>query len=139
MPRQPRIPRTVPGKSLVKEEYKRERTAEAHVKAVGAIGICAATGRVMKTDAHHLMRGVERGTGYKAAGRYTIPLGRDVHTEITPKGDPEAYLMEKYGLDARALSDALWSASGDPDAMERATIRASQDAQRRMRQTRAAA
>lgn len=124
----PRIPREAPGRSAVKTEYKRERTAAAHVRMVGQIGICAATGREMKTDAHHLMRGVDRGTGMKAAGRYTIPLGHDVHMEITTTGNPEAVLMERYGLDARALADALWAVSGDEEAMRRITIRAAQEA-----------
>lgn len=134
MKRPARIPREVPGKSVVKEEYKRERTAAAHVRMVGQIGICAATGHEMKTDAHHLMRGVDRGAGMKAAGRYTIPLGHDVHMEITPNGFPEFVLMEKYGLDARALADALWAVSGDEEAMRRITIRAAQDAKRRRQQ-----
>jgi hypothetical protein len=136
MKRPARIPRDVPAKSRVKAEAKRERIDAAHMKAVRAIGICAATGRVMPVDVHHLMRAEPgcRGMGLKSPGRHTIPLGRDVHMEITPKGDPEAYLMEKYGLDARALAKALRTVSGDADAMERATIRASQDARTRLRQ-----
>lgn len=134
MKRQPRIPREVPAKSAVKDQYKRERTAAAHVRMVKQIGVCSATGREMETDSHHLMRGVERGTSYSAAGRYVIPLGRDVHDEIQPNGNPEAILMQRYGLDARALADALWSVSGDEEAMRRITIRAAEDARRRLKQ-----
>jgi len=137
MKRQPRIPRTVPGKSNVKAEQKKERTAADHFEMVKSLPCCV-TGNPPKNDGHHLMRGVERGMGIKAAGRYTIPLRHDIHVEITPKGDPEAFLMERYGVDARALADALWSVSGDYDAMERAVIRAFQDAQRRMRMRHAA-
>ena len=127
MARQARIPKTVPGKSRVKQEKKRERTAAGHVKLIRQLPCCACASPP-KSDPHHLMRGVERGMGLTAAGRYTVPLCRKHHTEITPHGDPEAVLMARYGIDARALADALWSASGELQAMERIVLRALQDA-----------
>lgn len=127
MPRPARIAKTVPGKSRVKQEQKRERTAASHLKLIRQLPCCACA-RPPKSDPHHLMRGVERGMGMPAAGRFTIPLCRGHHEEITPHGDPEAVLMERYGIDARALADALWAASGDLPAMERIALRALQDA-----------
>ena len=67
--------------------------------------------------------------GMTTAGRWTIPLCRKVHDEITPHGDPEAVLMERYGVDARAVAEALWAASPDIKAMQRIVQRAHWDAQ----------
>lgn len=128
----PRIPRATPDKSATKAAAKKARIAVPHMKLVRTLP-CAATGKLGPSEVHHLMRGVERGTGMKAAGRYVIPLCHAVHVEITPHGDPEAVLMSRYGIDARALADALWAATGDPLAMHRAVLRASQDAAMRRR------
>ena len=128
----PRIFRASPARSAAKAEAKRAHLDRRHVDLVAEIGICAATGRICKTDPHHLMRDVVRGMSYKAAGRYTIPLSRKVHDEITATGDPEVALLERYGLLARELADALRAVSPDLDAMRRATRRAFQDAQGRL-------
>ena len=119
MPQPARIPRTVPGKSRVKAEEKRERKAEPHMNMVRKIQICAATGRVGPVEVHHLMHGegVVRGMRYKSQGRYVVPLHWRVHREITNCGDPEGLLLRKYGLNAHDLSNALWRARGDLDAM----------------------
>jgi hypothetical protein len=127
---QPRIPRTVPGKSVAKAEERKTREARFHVEIVKTLPCCA-TGKAGLSDAHHLMRGVERGMGLTAAGRYVIPLCRAVHDEIQPNGDPEAVLMARYGVAARELADALWAASPDVGAMLRVVVRHHQDAQRR--------
>lgn len=125
-----RISREVPGKSIVKAEAKVKREARAHVELVKMLPCCA-TNKHGPSDPHHLMRvgPGQRGMGMTTAGRWTIPLCRAVHTEITPHGDPEAVLMERYGIDARALAEALWSASPDIKAMQRAVQRAYWDAQ----------
>lgn len=129
----PRISRNAPQRSAVKANEKKQREARAHVDLVKLLPCCAC-GKLGPGDAHHLMRGVERGIGLTAAGRYTIPLRRRHHDEIQPHGDPEAVLMERYGVDARALADALWSVSPDVALMNRAVVRATQDAQRRVRE-----
>lgn len=126
----PRISRDVPGKSLVKAEEKDRREAHSHVELVKMLR-CVASGRHAPNDAHHLMRGVGRGLSYKAAGRYVIPLSRKIHDEIQPKGDPEAFLMEKYGVPARELADALWAVSPDIKAMQRIVDRFYWDARLR--------
>lgn len=128
----PRIPRAVPGKSVAKAEAKKTREAKEHLKFVRTLPCCA-TGKPGPSDPHHLMRGADRDGGRKSSGRYTIPLCRKVHDEITPHGDPEAVLMERYGVDARALADALWAVTGDPLAMHRAVLRAWWEACRRMK------
>ena len=126
----PRIARQVTGPSLVRKEERRNRLAAAHVELVRQLP-CAATLSPPRNDPHHLMRGVDRGTSLKAAGRYTIPLRHDIHMEITPHGDPEAVLMARYGVAARELADALWAVSGDLDAMTRVVERHHQEARRR--------
>ena len=123
----PRIPRAKSVKSVVKIEAKKTREARAHVELVKMLPCCA-TGQIAPSDPHHLMRGVERGTGMKAAGRYVIPVCRRVHDEIQPNGDPEVVLMERYGIDARALADALWAASPNVVAMQRVVFAARQRA-----------
>lgn len=130
---QARIARDTPPKSAVRAEDKKSRTAADHFAMVKQLPCCA-TGSPGPNDGHHLMRGVDRGTGLKSAGRYTIPLHPAIHKEITPHGDPEAILMERYGVDARALADALWAQRGNLDAMERVVGRAHQEARRRIRE-----
>lgn len=128
--RSARIPRTVPGKSAVKAEAKKQREARSHVDLVKMLPCCA-TNKHAPSDPHHLMRvgPSERGLGMKTPGRWTIPLSRGVHSEITDTPDPEAALMERYGVDARALAEALWSVSPDVKKMLRAVQRAYWDAQ----------
>lgn len=130
----PRIVRSIPGKSIVKAEAKVKREARSHVELVKML-TCCATGAHGPNDPHHLMRvgPGERGMSLTTAGRWTIPLCRKVHTEITPHGDPEAILMERYGVDARALAAALWAVSPDVKSMQRIVQRAYWDAQIVMR------
>lgn len=119
----------------MKAEARKERIAKPHMDMVRSIQMCAATGKIGCVDVHHLMRGegVVRGMGMKAQGRYVIPLCRAVHDEITPTPNPEQVLMNRYGLDARALADALWQHRGDLDRMSRAVGRHYLDAQQRKR------
>lgn len=131
MRRPPRIPREVIGKSIVKAEAKKERTAEAHLVLTRLLPCCA-TGQPGPSDPHHLMRGVDRGMSFTAAGRFTVPVCRRIHDEITPHGKPEEILMARYGVDARALADALWATSGDLQAMIRVNFKAFQESQQRM-------
>ena len=135
MKRPPRIARPAAARSLAKADERRIRTAAAHVELIRQIRICAATGRHGDVDPDHLMSGpgVVRGMGLKAQGRYTIPLSRAVHRLVTDQADHEGWLLERYGLLARELADALWSANPDLDAMIRITMRAYQDAQGRLR------
>jgi len=126
----PRISHKQVTRSVVKAEAKKEREAKGHCKLVGIL-YCCATMKPGPSDVHHLMDAGDRGLSYKAAGRYTIPLCREVHSEITDKPYPEEWLLQKYGVLARELADALWAASPDPVAMQRVVLRAYQDAQRR--------
>jgi hypothetical protein len=130
MPLPARIKRAVPGKSVVKAEEKERREARSHVELVKMLP-CAATLKHGPSDPHHLMRvgPGERGMSLTTAGRWTIPLCRRVHMEITPHGDPEAVLMERYGIPARELAEALWSVSPDVEAMLRIVQRHHWDAQ----------
>lgn len=126
-----RIQRRSPAKSAAKADERKQREARWHVDLVKMLPCCA-TGAPAPSDPHHLMRGVERGMGMTAAGRYVIPLSRVVHDEIQPNGDPEAVLMERYGIDGRALADGLWAASPDLAAMLRVVVRARQEAAMRL-------
>lgn len=77
-------------------------------------------------DPHHLLR--VAGEGVKGIGRrhrdkWAIPLCVEHHLAPWPHavhthGDDEEKLTE-YGIDGRALATALWSETGDLDAMER--------------------
>lgn len=128
----PRIPKDLPEWGSTKEEQKAERYAPKHLENIRQLP-CAATLTGPRSDPHHLMRGegVARGTGLSAQDRWAIPLCRRVHDEITKTGNPEAVLMDRYGLDARALAEALWRNRGDLPAMRRAVERAYQDARLR--------
>lgn len=79
------------------------------------------------------MRGVTRGVGMKASDHYAIPLCRHVHEEITNSGNPDAILLDRWGIDGRELADALWSASPDFGSMQRVVLKAFQRAQIRNR------
>ncbi len=114
MPLQPRIPRPSPIRSKAKAQAKKDRTSAEHMANVRATMLCAATEQDGPVDVHHLMRGVTRGMGLRAAGKHTVPLSHSVHMDATGTGDPEGYLMERYGLDCRALADALWQHRDEP-------------------------
>jgi len=129
-----RIQRQVPGRSVVKAEQKRERTARWHVDLVKQLP-CVVTG-THPVDPHHLMRTGEptkRGIGMTEEGKWAIPLCRDIHRRITDTGRPEEALMEWFGVNARDLAMALWAKSPDLDAMLRIVERAHQEAQHILR------
>lgn len=109
----------VPAKSVVKAEERRARTAQWHVDLVGAIGICAATGLECRTEAHHLKtgEGVTRGTSYKSAGKWTVPLDPRVHRRVTALGGEDQKLGLLYALNWYDLAKALATASPDLERM----------------------
>ncbi|MGF7178401.1 DUF968 domain-containing protein [Azospirillum doebereinerae] len=117
----------------MKAQVKKARTAADHVEQIRQLPCCAC-GLPPRSDPHHLMRGGDRGGNRTSSGRYTIPLCRKHHEEITPHGNPEAVLMARHGIEARALADALWAERGNLDGMMRAVVREHQSARQRLRQ-----
>lgn len=76
-------------------------------------------------EAHHLLHvDGPKGVGRKNEDRYAVPLTADEHRLVHSKGDDEAALME-LGVDARALTSALWAAyrKGGVEAMERISFK----------------
>lgn len=127
----PRIPRPSPARSATKAEAKRERTDAAHLAAIRKLPCCATGMQGAGIEAHHLCEGMQdegRGMGRKVPDRWTIPLAPQVHAAAHRSGTPETYLLHTYGIDARALAEALWRESPDPEAMERQVVRARQQA-----------
>lgn len=120
MKRAPRIARTVPA-AQVPLKPQRWRSKD-HLAWIRTLRFCAATGRRMAVDPHHLMRWEDpdgrrevRG-GRKWGDETVIPIGRDVHDRATLSGRPEDYLRAKYGILHRELAAALYRVSGDTDA-----------------------
>lgn len=73
---------------------------------------CCLCKRPGDTQAHHLMRGVVRGMGLRAADRWTIPVCSIHHAAIHAHGDESEFLAMR-NVDGPALAAALWSVSGD--------------------------
>jgi hypothetical protein len=71
-------------------------------------------------DPHHLLkaRGIHKGLGQKNPDRWAIPVCRALHEHLHQKtsrprdralGRDEAFLMSRYGVDARSVCRRLWS------------------------------
>lgn len=73
---------------------------------------CCVCRRPGDTQVHHLLRGVVRGMGMKAADRWTIPLCTIHHAALHAHGDETEFLALR-NVDGPALAAALWSVSGD--------------------------
>lgn len=140
MKRPARIPRFVapiPDKDA-------HRKAPDHLALVAKIGFCCVPG-CNRTDIHyhHLMKPDGKFRGHmKSADRYVVNIcghhhmfgGKDcVHSAEAAKIGYEAFMMERWGVAARELSDALWANTGDLEAMQRVAFRFRQDATLRMR------
>lgn len=124
----PRIARAPIPRSSVREDERRARLAPDHLRMVRDLP-CVVTGRLDGVEAHHLCEGMDgRGMGRRAEDRWTVPLHRDVHAAAHATGIPETWLMERFGIDARALAEALWRCRGDAAGMERVVLRARQAA-----------
>lgn len=89
---------------------------------------CVACGKPPPSDPHHLrgafLDGRPTGMG-RRDDRYQIPLCRPCHDATHADGDLEGWLAG-LGIDGRALAQALWSKTGDLDAMTRIVARAKQ-------------
>jgi hypothetical protein len=95
-----------------KPRPKRE-TCEKHLRFVAGLPCCICR-RAGDTQVHHLLRGVVRGMGMKAADRHVIPVCTIHHAAIHAHGD-EAEFLALRNIDGPALAAALWSVSGDHD------------------------
>jgi len=124
----PRIP-----KGLSRPSPKvRPGMSESHLANVRKLP-CVLCGIEGITQPHHLLRTgdpTQRGTGRKAEDKHAIPLCVHHHTALHAKGDEEAFLMETYGVDGRALAASLWAERGNLPGMERVEFNFRQRARR---------
>lgn len=93
-----------------KPRPKRE-TSGKHLSFVRSLPCCICR-RSVNVEAHHLLRGVVRGMGLKAADRWAIPLCDIHHQGLHMHGDETEFLSLK-AIDVPALAAALWSVSGN--------------------------
>lgn len=105
-----RIPRSLP----IHVHKTRDGNSDAHLKAIRLLP-CAAYGTAGPSDPHHLMRvdTGRRGTGFRNADRWAIPLSRKAHDELHTGKEAiqlgeEAWLASK-GVMGRELALALWA------------------------------
>jgi hypothetical protein len=119
MPLPARIPRTVP-------QGKREpRPGDSPKHLAWIRTLPCAVCDVLGVDPHHLKRGVDnmpKGMGRTHVDRWAIPLCRKHHNAVEPGSDEENLM--KFGIDGRALANALWRESGNTDAAYRLLYRA---------------
>lgn len=96
----------------------REGESPSHRRNVASLP-CLVTGQ-RPCDPHHLKRiGLdnERGTGYRNADRWAIPLLRRIHDVVEAQPDDVLYLSTRYGVDAKAIAEALWERQANKAAM----------------------
>lgn len=103
---------------------QREGMSARHLEDIRGL-LCCVCGKPPPSDPHHLKAGMvalgQRGTGYRAADKFVIPLCRDCH-DYYGEGDDEVRLAS-VGIDGRALADSLWRERGNFEAMLRIVLR----------------
>lgn len=118
---------------------KREGMSALHLVHIRLLPclICGEGGKWMTSDPHHLMRLLppdpgKRGMSLKSADRWTVPVCRKHHLEVTDANDDEWFAAR--GIDARAVAAALWSERDQGiDALRRIIDRARQMAALKLR------
>lgn len=85
------------------------------------------SGKPAPNDPHHLKRiGADnkRGMSVTNEDRWALPLTRAEHDDVEhpPGGDDVAYLMDRWGIDAKAICEALWRNRGNLPAMHRIIV-----------------
>lgn len=94
------------------KRQKRE-TDERHLNFIRSLPCCLCH-HAPRSRAHHLLRGVTRGTGMKAPDRKTIPLCEAHHLALHADGNETRFLRE-HGVNGPFLADALYAATGNFD------------------------
>lgn len=96
---------------------------EAHLAFIRTLP-CIACGRT-GCDVHHLLRTAERGMGRKSDDNHTLPMCHEQHMELHTDGNERRYLLAHAGIeDPVGLSEAIYAASGNPEAAISAIERA---------------
>lgn len=127
-----RIPRSIP-KQVCKARCGDSRSYLGWLKTLP----CLVCGR-LADEPHHLLRTEDghKAFGRKSKDRWAIPVCRRLHLRLHTGtrrpvdrmlGRDEAYLMEKYQIDARRLCLRLWSIwsnEGNPIERDRLGLRA---------------
>lgn len=70
---------------------------------------CVCTGSYHNVVLHHLLRGVDRGMGMKAADRYVIPLTHEIHAALHAHGNETEYLKGWGVHNPVAIADTLYA------------------------------
>lgn len=99
---------------------RRPGMSAAHLDCIRSLPCCAC-GALPRSDPHHLKSGTgERGMGLRSTDRFTVPLCRAHHEAVERIGSRnERRWFGGFGVDAPALADALWRASGNLDQMQK--------------------
>lgn len=134
----PRISRVV---SVAMAPLRPQRLkSRQHLAWLKGLRFCAATGRRMVVDPHHLMHMVDADGRREVRGQRkwgdetAIPVGHDVHDILTRSGQPEEVLRARWGVLHRDLAAALFKVSGDDDAGFRILAKHLDEARLRLRQ-----
>ena len=115
----PRIPK---GITRPKRE-PRPGMSPMHLDLVRQLPCCVCGLYGYDVQPHHLLRTGEHGMGRKSSDRWAVSLCRVHHDGLHADGDEEAYLAY-YGIDGRALAQALWRYTGDLERMQAAVWKA---------------
>jgi hypothetical protein len=107
-----RIPKAIP-KPKRRPNPKRAAQHLAFVRLLP----CLACGRLGPSQAAHVRKGTDGGTGTKPADRYTVPACAACHGIQHRRG--EITFWGELGLDPLNIALRLWTVSGDEDAGRR--------------------
>ena len=97
---------------------------------------CVIGGETYGIQAHHLKTGPakgERGAGFRATDRWSLPLFWTRHDDLERLGSRrEPAFFHERGLDPYALAAALWANTGDAARMARVIVAHQQEAIRKL-------
>lgn len=114
----PRIPRDV----IKAKRQPNPKRAALHLAFVRDIGICLACGISGPTQAAHVRRGTDGGTGTKPSDKYAVPLCPECHVRQHRVG--EVTFWGELGVDPLDVACRLWTVSGDAEQGRRCIERA---------------
>lgn len=102
-----------PRETKIKAAARRPGMSDAHLDCIRSLPCCVCGSRP-RSEAHHLLSAGGRGMGLRATDRHTVPLCVADHQTLHAGGSRnERRFFLSRGVDALALADALWRATGD--------------------------
>lgn len=106
------------------KNYKRRPgMSDAHLNCIRQLSCCVC-GAQPRNEAHHLKSTGERGAGVRSTDKHAVPLcpiaigGCHADVEAIGAKNERKWFLDR-GLDALALAEALWAATGNIDQMQR--------------------